>query len=348
MSVWAFSINKKKTQKISSKLAVILGPTASGKSDLAVRLAKKFNGEIISADSRQVYKGLDIGSGKITKKEMRGVPHHLLDVANPKRKFTVAQYQKLALRAIRKIQRRSNLPFLVGGSGFYIQSVVDNLKIPEVKPNWKLRRKLEKKPARELFLMLKKLDPRRAKTIDSKNPRRLVRAIEIAITHQVARGRVSGDLALRKPPRGRVSGISGISGDFTVLQIGIKRLPKELKKAIYKRLLKRLNPPIGGGMIEEVRNLHRNGLSWKRLEELGLEYRLIARLLRYAEQAKHSGQAQRLQSKLTYKEMIDKLEKEIWRFSKRQMTWFKRDKRIKWIKSQKEAEKLIKKNLLTP
>ena len=118
-----------------NKLIVILGPTASGKTDLSIKIAKKFNGEVVSADSRQVYKGMDIGSGKVTKKEMMGIPHHLLDVANPKNRFTVAQYQKLALKEIKNIQRKNKIPILVGGTGFYIQSIVDGIIIPEVKPN---------------------------------------------------------------------------------------------------------------------------------------------------------------------------------------------------------------------
>ena len=166
----------------NNKIIVILGPTASGKTALSITLAKRFNGEIISTDSRQVYKGLNIGSGKITKKEMKGIPHHLLDVANPKRKFTVAQFQTLALKKIQEIQNKGKIPFLVGGTGFYIQSVVDGIAIPEVKPNWKLRKKLDKKSVKELFLMLKKLDPRRAKNIDPKNPHRIIRAIEIVLS----------------------------------------------------------------------------------------------------------------------------------------------------------------------
>ena len=135
---------------LNNKLIVILGPTASGKTDTSIKLAKKFNGQIVSADSRQVYKGLDIGSGKVTKKEMAGIPHYLLDVANPKRKFTVAQYQKLALKSIKDIQGRNKIPILVGGTGFYIQSVVDGIVIPEIKPDWALRKKLELKPLPEL------------------------------------------------------------------------------------------------------------------------------------------------------------------------------------------------------
>jgi tRNA dimethylallyltransferase len=117
------------------KLIVILGPTASGKTSLSIKLAKQFSGEIISADSRQVYKGLDIGSGKITKKQMMGIPHHLLDIANPRLKFTVAQFQKLAHKTIQEIQKRGKIPFLVGGTGFYIQAVADGTSFPEVSPN---------------------------------------------------------------------------------------------------------------------------------------------------------------------------------------------------------------------
>ena len=123
------------------KIIVILGPTATGKSSLAVKLAKKFNGEVISADSRQVYKGLDIGTGKITKKEMRGIFHHLLDVINPKRTFTVAQYKKLAEKSIRYIVQKNKLPIIAGGTGFYTQALVDNLKLPEVPPDLELDRK---------------------------------------------------------------------------------------------------------------------------------------------------------------------------------------------------------------
>ena len=163
------------------KLIVILGPTASGKTDLSIKLAKKFKGEIVSADSRQVYKGLNIGSGKITKSQMQGITHYLLDVANPKRKFTVNQYQKLARTTIKKIDNNGKVPFLVGGSGFYIQSIVDGIVIPNVAPDWKLRKKLAKKNTEELFKMLLKSDSKRAKNIDKNNPRRLIRALEIVL-----------------------------------------------------------------------------------------------------------------------------------------------------------------------
>lgn len=301
-----------------NKLIVILGPTASGKSALAVKLARLFNGEVISADSRQVYKGLDVGSGKITKKEMQGIPHYLLDVASPRRRFTVAQYQKLALRAIAQIQRRGKIPFLVGGTGFYIQSIVDSTVFPEVPPNRALRARLAKKSVAELFAVLKKLDPARAATIDTKNPHRLIRAIEIV----TATGR-----PVPKVGRGPTS------THFDTVQIGITKSPVELKKAIAKRLKKRIKK-----IIAEVKKLHANGLSWRRLEELGLEYRYTAQYLQYKTRAPKDLGAR----PSTQQELSALVQKESERFAKRQMTWFKRDKRIYWITNQKEAEKLVK------
>jgi tRNA dimethylallyltransferase len=289
------------------KIITILGPTASGKSDLAVKIAKRFNGEIISADSRQIYKGMNIGSGKITKKEMKGIPHYLLDVASPRQKFTVAHYQKLAKSAINKILKKNKIPIICGGTGFYIQSVIDGIVIPKVKPDWKLRTKLAKKSVAELYKMLKRIDPARAKNIEKKNPRRLIRAIEIVTT-------------TKKP----VSKLELNPLPYPILLIGTKKSKEELKKLIYKRLIKRL----GHGMIAEIKKLKNSGVSWKRLESFGLEYRWIARFL---------------QNKISKKEMIEKLQKDIEQFARRQMVWFKRDKRIKWVASPKQTEKLVKK-----
>lgn len=291
---------------ITKKLIVILGPNASGKSDLAVKIAKKFNGEIISADSRQVYRGMDLGTGKITKKEMQGVPHYLLDVASPKRKFTVVQYVKLAKKAIEKIFKKGKIPIICGGTGFYITALIDGLKIPEVPPDWKLRKKLEKKSTKELYQILKKIDPERAKKIEKENKRRLIRAIEIA----KKLGKVP---PLQKEPL-----------PYPVLFLGIERDWKELKERIKKRLLKRLRK----GMIEEVKRLIKSGVSFKRLEELGLEYRWIAKYLK---------------GEIEKKEMIKNLEKDIFNFAKRQMRWFKKymPKTI-WIKNKREAEKIVR------
>lgn len=284
------------------KIIVILGQTSTGKSDFAVQIAKKVKGEIISADSRQVYKGMDLGTGKITKYEMQGIPHHLLDVANPKKVFSVSGYKKLADNKIKEILKRGKVPILCGGTGFYIDAVVNGTILPEVAPNAKLRAMLAKKSVVELFKMLKKLDPSRAKNIDSKNPVRLIRAIEIA-------------KALGKVPKVK----SGT--EYDALKIGLTLPDEVLKKRIYARLLARIKK----GMLKEIENLHKSGVSWKRMNELGLEYRYGAMYL---------------QGKITKKEMIEKLNTESWQYAKRQKTWFKRDKDTVWIDPRKNKEKL--------
>lgn len=287
------------------KVVVILGPTASGKSDLAVFLARKFNGEIISADSRQVYKGMDIGTGKITKKEMKGVPHHLLDIVSPKKVFTADSYKKIATRELNKIINKKRLPIICGGTGHYIDALIYNQQFPSVPPDLKLRKKLEKKNTAELFEELKKLDPERAATIDSKNPRRLIRALEI--------------IYKTGKPIPKVD----LSEKYDALKIGIS-FPKEiLKSRIHLRLLKRMKL----GMVAEVKKLIKSGVSLKRLEDFGLEYRYLGRYI--------SG-------KISKNEMITQLEKQIVDYSKRQMTWFKRDKDIHWVKNIREAEKFTR------
>lgn len=289
----------------SSRIIAIVGPTASGKSDLAVRLAKKFGGEVISADSRQVYKGLDIGTGKVTKKEMSGIPHYLLDVVSPKKQYSVAEYQRDANRAIADIVRRGKLPIICGGTGFYIDALVYDSVLPDVLPNKVLRKELEDETIESLYDILKQKDPNRAASIDAKNPRRLVRAIEIVD-------------ALGSVPM-RVNNPS-----FTTLFIGIKVPPEILKARIHTRLLNRMRM----GMLAEVRALHEKGLSFKRMEELGLEYRYLSRFLR---------------GTLTKDEMLTQLESEIIHYAKRQHTWFKRNKSIHWVEYDKpeNAEKLV-------
>ncbi len=280
---------------------VILGQTTTGKSDLAVRLAKKLGGEVISADSRQVYKGLNIGTGKITPKEMRGVPHHLLDIANPRKKFAVTEYQSQAVSAMADIASRSKVPVLCGGTGFYIDAVTEGVVFPEVPPNTKLRRKLEKKASPELFRILVKLDKHRARNIDRNNKRRLVRAIEIS----KALGKIPR--LASKPPR------------YDFKKIGLYLPEKKLKKRIEKRLSRRMK----AGMLGEAKKLRQNGLSWRRMVELGLEYKFMALYL---------------QNRITRKEMLENLNTEIYQYAKRQMTWFKRDKAIKWVDASKPKE----------
>ncbi len=287
-------------------MVVIVGPTASGKSDLGVVLARKFGGEIVSADSRQVYKGLDIGAGKITKAQMRNVPHYLLDVALPSRRFSVSQYQKLALKAIASIHAKHKVPFLVGGSPLYVFALTDGWQIPEVKPSTRLRSELEKLSTEELLIKLRLLDSRRAETIEQKNRRRLIRALEIV-------------LSTRKP----VPPLAKKPFPYPVLFLGIQRSEADLKKRIRERLVKRLRQ----GMVKEVERLHAIGLSFARLDELGLEYKYVALYL---------------QKKLSKQDMREKLERASLDFSRRQMTWFKRDSRIHWIRTIGQAEKAVR------
>lgn len=289
-------------RKRDRKILVIVGPTASGKSALAVALAHRLNGEIISADSRQVYRGLDVGTGKITKKEMRGIPHHLLDIANPQDQFTVAEYQQFAQQKIAEIRSRGKLPIICGGTGLYVDVALGRVAIPEVPPNSMLRKKLEKKSPEELFEMLKELDATRAQTIDQHNPRRLVRAIEIVKAIGSA------------PPLQHTNILQNVR------MIGIMLPLAELKKKIAIRLFARIRRY---KMIREVRELHRRGLSWKRMEALGLEYRYISRYLREL---------------LTKTEMVEKLQVESYRYAKRQMTWFKRNKKIQWFRPSQKAQ----------
>ncbi len=302
---------ERKSKKNKPKILVVLGPTATGKSDLAVKLARKYNGEVISADSRQVYTALNIGTGKITKKEMRGISHHMLDIVSPKKVFSVAEFQKRAIYAMADITGRGKLPIICGGTGLYIKSIVDNVIYPEVPANLKLRKKLEKKSAPELFEILKKLDSKRAKTIEKQNPVRLIRAIEIATV------------------LGKVPGIKKQQNPHDILQIGLKLPDNVLKKKIHDRLIIRLKK----GMVREAENLHKNGLSWKRMRALGLEYRCLADYL---------------EKGVSKQELIRKLDSEIWQYVKRQITWFKRDKNIKWheptevAKIQKEIGKFLK------
>lgn len=276
------------------KILVVLGPTASGKSDLAVELALKRNGEVVSADSRQVYKGLNIGSGKITAEEMKGIPHHLLDIISPKKIFTASDYARLAKRSIDDILRRGKLPIVCGGTGFYIDTLLYNNSIAPIPPNPEIRKKIDKLSTKELANKLSELDPDRFASVDKQNRVRLVRALEIVLSTGKPVPR------LKQKPR------------YDAEKIGIMWPMEKLDKRIELRLDKRL----AARMINEVENLRDKGVSWKRLYDLGLEYRYISLYLR---------------GKLSYDEMRNELLTAIKQYARRQMTWFKRDKEIKWI-----------------
>lgn len=281
-------------------LYVIVGPTATGKSDYAVQLAKKVNGEIISADSRQVYKGLNIGTGKISKKEMKGVKHYMLDVISPKKIYNASNFKTDALKCIETIISRKKTPIICGGTGFYIDTLLGEIILDPSEPNEELRNELSKLSKEQLQEKLEKLDPAKYELVDINNPVRLIRAIEIAISKK------SG---IKK----EVSNALESKDTYNVIKIGLDFPDEILKHRIHERLLKRLKQ----GMVNEAKSLHENGLTYKRMNQLGLEYRYLADLL---------------QKKINKDEFLEQLEKEIWHYAKRQRTWFKRDKEISWIK----------------
>ncbi len=278
-------------------LIVVLGPTASGKSSLGIALAQKLQGEIVSADSRQVYRGLDIGTAKVTPAERALVPHHLLDVVDPQEVYTVSHFQRAAIQAINTILAHGKLPLLVGGSPHYIQAVVDHFEIPHIPPQLELRAQLESRPLADLLVQLEELDPQSAATIDRKNPRRVIRALEVCI--------VSGK------PFSQQRGVANPL--YHSLLLGIN-WPREV---LYRRIDRRVDERMQQGMVEEVRNLLAQGISHERLEALGLEYRFISLWLR----GEFSSES----------EMVQRLKYAIHDFTRRQLTWFRRDKRIVWV-----------------
>lgn len=273
------------------KLVAVVGTNASGKSGLGIALAKKYGGEVISADSRQVYRGLDLGSGKVTAEEMQGVPHHLLDVCEPGGFFTMADFQRLAYEAIDGIHVRGKVPFLVGGTGLYVAAVCDGYILSDIAPDLDYRRELEEKTTGELCAMLVAVMP--GNGIDPCNRNRVMRALE-----KIHDGDVAGD---RKQAR------------YEVLKMGVTWDRPTLCRRIDERLDRRMQD----GMLEEVQGLLDSGVNAEFLDRLGLEYRYLTRYL-----------VGEIPDRAV---MLDELSRAIKRFAKRQMTWFRRDKDIHWL-----------------
>ena len=272
------------------KLIVIEGTNASGKSSLGVELASRFNGEIVSADSRQVYERLDLGSGKITPEEMKGVPHHLLNVRKPGEFFSMADFQRLAFEAVDDILSRGKVPFLVGGTGLYVDAVADGYELSDRAPDHSLRAHLETFETPALYDMLKEKLP--DTDIDPRNRHRVMRALE----------RLAADdwHPAGKKPR------------YTLLKLGVTWPREVLKQRIDVRLEKRL----AEGMVDEVKALLDEGISEEFLVKLGLEYKYLTWYLT---------------GKIGYEQMTEELGNAIKKFAKRQMTWFRRDPRIRWL-----------------
>lgn len=292
------------------KLIVVLGPTACGKSGLGVALAKQYNGEIVSADSRQVYRGLDLGTGKITPEEMEGVPHHLLDVARPGEQYSVARFQQEAYAAIDGILERGRVPFLVGGTGLYVRAVSEGYVFHAAPPDPALRAELEAKSTQELRDILTRAGVELDEDCFHNRPR-LVRLIE-----KLQNGEDPHAEAERDP-------------HYEVLTLGVT-YPREI---VCQRIDARLEARLDAGMVEEVRGLRESGVSDEFLEGLGLEYRYILHHL--------TGELP------TREALTEELGRAIKRFAKRQVSWFKKDRDVHWLDMTadpvREAGKLIEK-----
>lgn len=300
------------------KVVAVLGPTASGKTALAIKLAYEFNGEIISADSRQVYIGMDIGTGKdLPDYNYKGknIPYHLIDVCSPKKVFTLAQYQKMAFSAIEDILSRGKLPILVGGSGLYLEAVIDNYSLSDVKPVFGQRDEYENLELGELQERIKKQNPKFFSGLNNSelnNKRRLARYLEILVSEK--------DFSPKKKDR-----------LYNFLILGLNPEKEIMKERIHKRLIKRLEEE---NMIGEVEALKKNGVSFERLESFGLEYRFIANYL---------------QKKISYQQLVDRLYIAICQFAKKQKSWFRRFEKlgasILWVSDYSEAKKKVEKFL---
>ena len=294
-------------QKINYDLVVILGPTATGKTRLSVYLADQLKGEIISADSRQVYRGMDIGTGKdLREYELKetNIPYHLIDISDPQEEYNVFQYQKDFQAAIAYIRSQQKLPILCGGTGFYIKAILMDFHLPPVRPNKKLRQKLENFKLDDLIQKLESIAPGASNhnLIDTK--RRVIRAIELAMSNQKEK---KGERIISHDSRFKIQ---------NPIVIGIAFEREVIRERITERLHQRLNQ----GMIKEVELLLKNGITHERLENLGLEYRFISHYL---------------QNQFTLDEMTEKLNTAIHQFAKKQMTFFrnmeKNGIKIHWI-----------------
>lgn len=302
------------------KLIVICGPTASGKTSWSLKLAKKYDGDIISADSRQIYKKMDIGTAKerggwrtnFLRRTLyiEGIPHHLIDFLDPGKNFSVAEFRDKAVKYVKVAHFKGKIPFLVGGTGLYIHAVIDNLNIPRIPPNKKLRESLESKSNEELMIWLKELDPVTAETVDAHNNRRIIRALEVCI--------LSGQPFSQQQLKGEPI--------FDVLQIAIDQ-PREV---LYERINKRVDKQMKNGLLEEIKNLLKQKYSWDLPSMTGIGYKQFKDYFA---------------GNISLEQSVENLKQANRNYAKRQLTWFKRDPRIHWVKTIEEADDLILKFL---
>lgn len=297
LPVCPISLSKRKGRDVSRPLLVLIGPTAVGKTSLSLEIALEFGGEIVSADSRLLYRGLDIGTAKPTPDERNIVPHHLIDVCEPGKSLSLAEYQHLAYKAIAEIHCREHLPILVGGTGQYVMAVVEGWGIPKVAPQRRLRKALAALGGEELARWLRVLDPDAAQRIDARNVRRVIRALEVCLTA----GRPISELQRKTPPP-YTSRILGLTCD---------------REALYQRIDRRVDRMMEKGLLEEVQGLLDTGCKKGDPAMSGLGYR---QLVGY------------LTGELSMPEAVERIKFETHRFVRQQYTWFRPDDpRISWF-----------------
>lgn len=300
------------------KIVIVGGATASGKTDLGVFLARQFNGEVISADSRQIYQEMDIGTAKpegewlVDEQKRRyllvdGIRHYGLDLVAPDRVFSLAEFKEYALAVIKEILGCGHLPILVGGTGLYLRAIAENLDIPKVAPNSELRLDLEKKSLSELGEMLKKLDLVGYEKIDLQNRRRLVRALEVCLAGE---GSFSGRRQKGEPL-------------FQVLYLGLEVPRAEL----YQRIDARVDKQMAGGLIEETKKLLASGYAPELPSMSGIGYKEVSDYLA---------------GKIDLAKVMALIKFRVHDYARRQLTWFRKEKAIKWVKNVEEAGELIK------
>jgi tRNA dimethylallyltransferase len=291
------------------KIIAIVGPTASGKTTLGIALAQKFGGEIVSADSRQVYRGMDIGTAKPDAEERLAIPHHLLDIKNPDQDYTVADYKDDAFAAINDILTRAKLPLLVGGTGLYVRAVLENLDIPKTQADPELREKLEEDIARDgldaVFERLLALDPEAKYVVDPKNPRRVIRALEVALT--------TGEPFTAQRTKSEPI--------FDALVLGLDPAPEILRERIDRRV----DAMMQNGFVDEVKAL---------LQKYGPEAPAF-NAIGYREIVAH------LNGAMPLEDAVAAIKTNTWHYAKRQMTWFKKYGNVQWVNDEKSAERSI-------
>ena len=295
------------------KVIVIVGPTASGKTSLAIKLAKKINGEIVSCDSMQIYKDMNIGTAKPTIEEQNEIKHYLIDIISPEERFSVSDYQTNALKAIEEILKKGKTPIVVGGTGLYVNSLIYGIKFLEISFDEKYRQELEDKAEKEgleaLYNKAKKIDPKAMETISKNDKKRILRVLEIF--HQTG---------ITKSKQDELSRNEDVKYDFKVFGINIER------EILYKRINDRVDNMIQNGLVQEVENIY------NKFKKFPTSMQAIG----YKEVVEY------LNKNISKEEMIEKIKMETRRYAKRQLTWFRKNKDIIWLDGLENEQNNIK------